>query len=271
MGTAGAALATIISQFISFSILYRNSAKGGNIKIRFCNFTPKWAVYKQILKGGMPSFYRQSLGSVAMICMNFSAGVYGDAAIAAMTIVTRVFQFVILIMIGFGQGFQPVCGFNYGAKLYDRVLRAFWFSVKVSAIFLVTMAAIGFVFSDKIVSAFRKEDLDVIAIGSRAFKFYCIAFPLSSWVVMTNMLLQTIGKATGASIISVSRQGLFFLPAILILPPKIGLLGVQISQPIADICSFLIALPLGLSIIKELNLKQYDAQKLNKENSGEVF
>ncbi|NLZ54969.1 MAG: MATE family efflux transporter [Thermoanaerobacteraceae bacterium] len=271
LGTAGAALATIISQFISFCILYHNSAKGGNIKIKFSNFTPKWEIYKQILKGGFPSFCRQSLGSVAMICMNFSAGVYGDAAVAAMAIVTRVFQFAISFLIGFGQGFQPVCGFNYGAKRYDRVLKAFWFCVKVSAVFLATMAAIGFMFSAKIISAFRKEDLDVIAIGTRAFKFYCIAFPLSSWVVMTNMLLQTIGKAVGATTIAMSRQGLFFLPAILILPRKIGLLGVQISQPIADICSFLIALPIGLSVIKELNLQQEQLQMLEDNKSGEVY
>lgn len=271
MGTAGAAIATIISQFISFNILYHNSAKGGNIKIKFSNFTPKWEIYKQILKGGMPSFYRQILGSAAMICMNFSAGVYGDAAVAAMAIVTRVFQFGISVMIGFGQGFQPVCGFNYGAKRYDRVLRAFWFCVKVSAIFLAVLAAIGFVFSPKIISIFRKEDLEVIAIGARAFRFYCIAFPFSAWIIMTNMLLQTIGKALGASIVAVSRQGLFFLPAITVLPHKLGLLGVQISQPVADICSFLIALPIGLRVIKELKLQQHHTETLKGNKTGDIY
>ncbi len=271
MGTAGAAIATIISQFISFSILYYNSSRGGNIKISSRNFTPKWEVYKQILKGGMPSFYRQTLGSIAMIFMNRSAGVYGDAAVAAMAIVTRVFQFVILVMIGFGQGFQPVCGFNYGAKRYDRVLRAFWFSVKVSVTFLVFMAAIGFVFSSNIVAAFRKEDLEVIAIGTRAFRYYCIAFPLSSWVVMTNMLLQTIGRSFEASIVAMSRQGLFFLPAILILPRKLGLLGVQISQPISDLCSFLIALLLGLRVLNELKSLHEEVEIAKGDKCGEVY
>jgi putative MATE family efflux protein len=255
LGTAGAALATIISQFISFSILYHNSGIAGNLKIRFSNFTPKWKIYKQILKGGMPSFYRQTLGSVAMICMNFSAGIYGDAAVAAMAIVTRVFHFIILVTIGFGQGFQPVCGFNYGAKRYDRVLGAFWFCVKTSAIFLAIMASIGFVFSSQIISAFRREDLEVVTIGTRAFKFYCALLPFSSWVIVSNMLLQTIGKSVRASIIAVSRQGLFFLPVILILPHKMGLLGVQISQPIADACTFLISLPIALSVLKELQLQ----------------
>jgi Na+-driven multidrug efflux pump len=209
-----------------------------------------------------------SITSVWMFMVAVSSGNNPNIFLA---IVTRVFQFAILVMIGFGQGFQPVCGFNYGAKRYDRVLRAFWFCVKVSAIFLTAMAAIGFVFSAKIVSAFRKEDLQVIAIGTRAFKFYCMAFPLSAWVVMSNMLLQTMGKAVGASIIAVSRQGLFFLPAILILPRTLGLLGVQISQPISDICSFLIALPIGLHVIKELKLQQDQAQILKGNKSGEVY
>jgi len=272
MGTAGAALATIISQFISFCILYRNSAKGGNIKIKFSNFSPTWEIYNQILKGGMPSFYRQALASVAMICMNFSAGVYGDAAIAAMAIVTRVFQFILMVMIGFGQGFQPVCGFNYGAKRYDRVLSAFWFSVKVSALFLTIMAVVCFFLSSNIVSVFRKEDLDVIKIGTRAIKFYCIALPLSSWVVITNMLLQTIGKAFGASIIAMSRQGLFFVPTILVLPRALGLLGVQISQPVSDICTFLLALPIGLNAVRELQLEQQKQNEmLKKSNCDEVY
>lgn len=128
MGTGGAALATIISQFISFCILFHNSGVGGTIKIRFKDFTPKWVIYKEILRGGLPTFYRQCLGSISMICLNFSAGPYGDAAIAAMSIVTRVFQFAMSAMLGFGQGFQPVCGFNYGAKRFERVQEGFWFA-----------------------------------------------------------------------------------------------------------------------------------------------
>lgn len=271
MGTAGAAIATVISQIVSFNILYLNSSKGGNIKISFGNFAPKWEIYKQILKGGLPSFYRQMLGSVAMICMNFSAGAYGDAAVAAMAIVTRVFQFGASLMIGFGQGFQPVCGFNYGANRYDRVQQAFWFCVKVSAVALSALAALGFVFSTQIISTFRKEDLEVIAIGTRAFRFYCIAFPFSSWVIMVNMLLQTIGKALGASIVAVSRQGLFFLPAIAILPRVLGLLGVQISQPVADICTFLMTLPIGLRVINELKLQQEKMETLKENKSSEIY
>ena len=122
-----------------YGILFRNSGIGGTIKIRLSDFTLKWEIYKEILRGGMPSFYLLSLGSISMICLNFNAGPYGDAAIAAMSIVMRVYQFALSAMIGFGQGFQPVCGFNYGAKRYDRVLDAFWFCVKTSAIALAVI------------------------------------------------------------------------------------------------------------------------------------
>lgn len=262
MGTGGAALATIISQFISFGILLYNSGVSGTIKIRFKDFTPKWKIYKEILRGGLPSFYRQSLGSIAMICLNFSAGTFGDAAIAAMSIVTRIFQFAVSAMLGFGQGFQPVCGFNYGAKRYDRVMDAFWFCVKASAGVLVAISAVLFIFSSHIISIFRKEDIEVIAIGTKALQFQCITFPLSAWVIMTNMLSQTIGKGMQASIIAISRQGLFFLPAILILPGMLGIAGVQLSQPVADVLAFSITIPMGISILRELKSRQQKPESL---------
>lgn len=268
MGTGGAALATIISQFVSFCILFYNSGMFGNIRIRFKNFSPKWKIYKEILRGGLPSFYRQSLGSVAMIALNFSAGPFGDAAIAAMSIVTRVFHFAISAVIGFGQGFQPVCGFNYGAKRYDRVLDAFWFCVKTSVIALVATGAVLFAFSTQIISIFRKEDLDVIAIGTLALKFHCLGFPLSAWVIIINMLLQTIGKGTQASIVAISRQGLFFIPAVLILPRLFGILGVQISQPVSDVLAFLLTVPLGINILRELKALQQEKEQGKGNNSG---
>ncbi|WP_244833870.1 MATE family efflux transporter [Clostridium sp. BJN0001] len=252
MGVAGAALSTIISQLVSFFILFHYCRIKGNIKIEFKNFTPKWTLYKEILRGGLPSFYRQGLASVSTMILNLSAGIYGDAAIAAMSIVTRVFMFAGSAVIGFGQGFQPVCGFNYGAKKYDRVLKAFWFSVKVSAVFLICVSALGIVFAPNIISVFRKEDLDVINIGSAALKFQCISFPFASWIIITNMLLQTIGKSFKASVAALSRQGIFFIPAIIIFPRIFGLTGIEVSQTIADICSFLLILPMGISVIREL-------------------
>ncbi len=265
MGTGGAALATSISQFISFAILLFASGKGGNIRISFKDFTPKWDIYKEVLRTGLPSFYRQGLASVATICLNLTAGPYGDAAIAAMSIVARVFHFALSMLLGFGQGFQPVCGFNYGAKLYNRVLAAFWFCVKTAVIVMFFISVIGYVFAPDIISIFRKGDLEVIAIGATALRFQCITFPLSSWIVINNMLLQTIGKAKEASILALARQGLFFLPVILVLPRLTGILGIQISQPIADLLTFILAIPMGIRILNELKGLQKEQELLNSD------
>lgn len=268
MGIAGAAIATIISQLVSFLILLRNCGLDGNIHIRFKNFTPRWEIYRQIFRGGLPSFYRQTLASTAMIFLNLSAGKFGDAAIAAMAIVNRVFMFAISAVLGFGQGFQPVCGFNYGAKRYDRVRRAFWFTAKTAIAVLVVLSILGIVGAPKIMALFRKEDPEVIKVGSYALRLRALTFPLSAWIVAVNMLLQTIGKSVEASLVAVSRQGLFFLPAIWLLPRKWGLLGVQVSQPVADICSFVVALVLGISVLRELESRQ--PKKDSKANKAET-
>lgn len=255
MGTGGAALATIISQLVSFCILFYHSGINGTIKIRFKDFTPKWSVYKEILRGGLPSFYRQSLGSIAMILLNFSAGPFGDAAIAAMSIVTRVFHFAISAILGFGQGFQPVCGYNYGAKRYDRVLEAFWFSVKTSVVALVVIGVVLFLLAPQVMSVFIDDPI-VIEIGTRALQIQCMTLPLSAWIIMINMLLQTIGKGTQASIAAISRQGLFFIPAVLILPNLFGILGIQASQAVSDVFAFATTVVMGISVLRELNAQQ---------------
>ncbi|MDY3919218.1 MAG: MATE family efflux transporter [Candidatus Limivivens sp.] len=255
MGVAGAAAATVISQIVSFLILLRASSKGGNFRIQFRNFKPTGQRMVMIFKGGVPSLCRQGLGSIATICLNTAAGlfggVYADAAIAAMGIVSRVSMFANSALIGFGQGFQPVCGTNYGAKKYGRVREAFWFCVKVAAVFLVIISAIGFVFAEPVVEIFR-EDPDVVRIGTLALRLQCVVFPLNSWIVMCNMCLQTIGKSLKASVLAAARQGLFFLPLIYILPRLFGLLGVQMCQTVSDIFTMALALPIGLSVLKEL-------------------
>lgn len=263
MGVAGAATATVVSQIISFCILWKASRKGGNIKIRWKNFHPTWQVLKEICNGGFPSLCRQGLGSVATICLNRSAGMFaGDytvQAIAAMSVVTRITMFANSALIGFGQGFQPVCGMNYGAKKYARVREAVWFCVKVALVFLLVISTLGMIFAEPLVSLFRK-DPDVIHIGTRALRFQCLAFPLNAWIVICNMYLQSIGKSVKASIVAASRQGIFFIPLIWILPYFFGLTGVEITQTIADICTFFLTLPLGLGVLREMK-KQEQYQK----------
>lgn len=252
MGVSGAALATILSQIVSFCLLLRGCTRGGNIAISLKNFSPSWARYKEIARGGTPSLFRQGLGSVATICLNFAAGIYGDAAIAGMSIVTRVLQFANSAIIGLGQGFQPVCGFNYGAKLYGRVRKAFWFTVSLAFCVLLIGSIVGIAFAPQIIAIFRKEDLEVNKIGALSLRLQCIFLPLSAFVVGSNMMLQTIGKPVKASISAAARTGLFFVPAILILPQFFGLLGVQMSQAVADLCSFVLCVPLAGTTLLEM-------------------
>lgn len=260
MDVAGAALATLLSQIVSFTLLILMSRKGGNICVHIRNFRPSWYYIKEIFRGGFPSLCRQGLGSVAQICLNRAAGMYGgvygdaygDAAIAAMSIVNRVVMFANSALIGFGQGFQPVCGMNYGGKKYWRVREAFIFCVKYAVVFLIVVSLIGFTFAEPIISVFRKADADVIEIGTLALRLHCLTFPLNAWIVMCNMMLQSIGKAFKASVVAAARQGLFFLPFIWILPVFTGLLGVQMCQAWADFCSFLLAVPLGISVLREM-------------------
>ena len=252
MGVSGAALSTIISQFCSFMVLMYMDSKGTNIKIRFRNFTPSFAYLKEITYGGIPSLSRQGLVSLSTIMLNVAAGRYGDAAIAGMSIVTRICMFINSFVIGFGQGFQPVCGFNYGAGLYKRVREGFYFCVKTGVIFLTVCSIIGYLYAPVIVSWFRKDDPSVIEIGAAALRWQLITLPLGTWVILCNMLLQTIRIPGRALVLSSARQGLFFIPLIFILPHMLGLLGVEMCQAVSDFCSFILAFPLTVPVLKRL-------------------
>lgn len=252
MGVSGAALSTIISQFCSFMVLMYMYSKGTNIKIRFRNFTPSFAYLKEITYGGIPSLSRQGLVSLSTIMLNVAAGRYGDAAIAGMSIVTRICMFINSFVIGFGQGFQPVCGFNYGAGLYKRVREGFYFCVKTGVIFLTVCSIIGYLYAPEIVSWFRKDDPSVIEIGAAALRWQLITLPLGTWVILCNMLLQTIRIPGRALVLSSARQGLFFIPLIFILPHMLGLLGVEMCQAVSDFCSFILAFPLTVPVLKRL-------------------
>lgn len=252
LGISGAALATVLSQFISFCLLLIGTHKGGNIRIRISYLRVSLARLQTITGGGLPSLFRQGLGSISVVALNLAARPYGDAAIAAMSVVSRITFFAASALIGFGQGFQPVCGFNYGAKRYDRVREAFWFCMKIAVVLLTAFAIAGYVFAEPLITCFRRDDAEVIRIGIRALRFQCITFPLQSWIILNNMMLQTIGKTFKASLLAMSRQGIFFLPAILILPIFFGLTGIQMSQPVADVVSFILALPLGIGTLKEM-------------------
>ncbi len=275
LGTAGAAIATIVSQIISFLILLIVNIKTDSITISIKNFAPSFRLYKEICVGGAPSLFRQGLQSVSALLLNRVAKEYGiaeaafilgiskneiteklaesaaDIAITAMSVVSRVMFFASSALIGFGQGFQPVCAFNYGAKKYDRVREAFKFCVICSTVFLIIIS-IGYSLSASFLISLIREDLRVIQLGVVALRYQCISLPFMGFVVMSNMMLQSMGKVGRASVLAVARQGLFFIPVIVIVPKLIGLEGVLMSQTISDFLSFIVALPIQISVMIEL-------------------
>ena len=256
MGIAGAAIATMASQMVSFTILLcQCNLRKDSIKIQISRFTPTLRMYGIILHAGLPSLCRQGMMSISSIVLNVTAGPYGDAAISAMSIVTRFMMFINSGLIGFGQGFQPVCGFNYGAKRYDRVLEAFWFCFKVATAVLTFLGLVSFGFARQIITAFRKEDLDVIAIGTRALRLQLLTMPIQGWIIMCNMMTQSVGYGFRASLVAVGRQGLFLVPALLILPGFFGILGVQMAQAVADVCTFFLATAIILGILRDFRQK----------------
>jgi putative MATE family efflux protein len=253
LGVRGAALATMISQLVSCSLLFIIVQTRGDVPIKIRDFTPAPAMYLGMLKGGLPSLARQSITSVAATLVNHAAGVYGDVAIAALSVVNRIFWLAAAVLTGFGQGFQPVCSFNYGAKLYDRVKKSFWFCVRVGVVVPIGIGAVFFIFAPRIIGIFRPDDSTLIAIGSLALRMQSLVLPINGWIVMCNMMIQTMGKAVRASLLATARQGTFLIPILFILSRLLGLTGIQLSQPIADICTFVFSIPLVLGIFKEMD------------------
>lgn len=269
MGVAGAALATSLSQIVSFALLLAGTRRGGNIRIRLRYFTPTVQRFREIFRGGVPSLARQGLNSLSGICLNLAAGGYGDAAIAAMSIVSRVMMMVVSAIIGFGQGFQPICGFNYGAKRYDRVRKAYWLCVRIAFAALILLGAVAIVLAPQIIRLFQASDAEVQRIGVTALRLQCAFVPLFAFVCLSNMMLQTMGIAGRATLLAVARQGLFFIPAVLGLERLLGLTGVQLAQPVADVASFLLAIPLSLSVLRELKQKQAQVDTDNQKVEAE--
>ena len=253
MGTAGAALATALSQVVSFCILLTMcNTKADALSIRFSHFKPSLRIYGGICYNGIPSLGRQGIASISNILLNNAAGVYGDAAIAAMSIVCRYAMFINSSVIGFGQGFQPVCGFSYGAGKFGRVREAFWFCVKVVTVILVVLCIISLPFSGQIIALFRRDDPQVIEIGT-------FTLPLWGYITMCNMFTQAIGYGVRSTIISTARQGIFLIPALLIFPRVFGLLGIQISQPVADICTLALCIAMMSGILRQLKAREANA------------
>ena len=251
LGIRGAAIATVIGQVVSCIILFFMTRHEESIAIRFKNFSPSWKAFKEIFFGGSPSLNRQGMMCISVMLLNHAAGSFGDAAIAGMSIVNRVTMMIMAFVIGLGQGFQPVCGFCYGAKLFPRLRQAYWFTVKVGFIFLLCCAALGWFFSPHVIGLFR-NDPEVIAVGTMAFHWQLCSLPLNIFTMSGNMLTQTCRKPVAANILAAARNGLFFIPFILILPHFFGLQGVEMCQTWSDVCAFTLSVPMILHTLKNL-------------------
>lgn len=254
LGIRGASLATMISQMVSVAVLFYMTTRGDNVHLHLRNIrlSPKYVA--GIFTGGTPSLTRQILNSISTLLLNIAASAYGDEAIAAMTIVTRITFMVNSAVIGLGQGYQPLCGFCFGAKRYDRLIKGYWFCVAVGTAFLSAVALAGSLFSGEIIALFR-DDEGVIAIGSRALRYHMMTYPLGAVIMLSNMAMQSIRKPVRATILAAGQRGMFFVPFLLILPRYMGLEGVVVSQPLADVCAFALSLPVALYTFRSLRLR----------------
>ncbi|MBW3093160.1 MATE family efflux transporter [Bifidobacterium sp. 82T10] len=242
LGIFGAGLATGICQTVSFVILTTMSRKFGVMKLSLRNCRPDALLMREIVGGGLPSLVRQGAGSIATTCVNIAANPFGDAAIAGMAIVMRIMLGANSVIIGLGQGFQPVCGYNYGAGLYGRVKEAFWFVIRLSTAVLVVIGAFVWLFAPQLVEIFR-SDPAVVEVGVAALHFECVTVVVNGVNMMGNMITQTMGKTGIASFLAVCRMGLFLAPVVLILPQFLGVLGVEMAQSVSDILSFAVTVP----------------------------
>ena len=252
MGIAGAACATVASQGFSLLILLSMTQHRGNISVHPRRAKFSRTLMHEIVCGGSPSLMRQGLAALSMVALNHAAAICGgDAAIASMSIVSRFCFFVFSVVLGLGQGFQPLCGFCYGARLYDRVREGFKFCVVTGTVFLIVCAVVCWALAPDIVRLFRSDDT-VVAIGTDALRFQLLTFPLLPLIGLSNMYLQNIRRTVSANLAAMARSGLFFLPLLPLLSTLWGLTGVEACQPLSDLCAFSLCLPLAVSALRKM-------------------
>ena len=252
MGVYGAGLATAVSQVISFLILLVMYLKMAQSTIRIKAVSRDIRLYLSVCRVGFPSLIRQGLTSVTNGLLNNLTKPFGDAAIAAMSVVTKYSSFLMCVGLGMGQGFQPVASFNYQARKVDRVKKGLVFTTVFGLVFIGGMSTLSILFAEPIISIFQKHP-EVIAIGAKALRFTAIGMMFMPFSVPVNMLYQSIQQPTIASVLSLIRSGAVTIPLLLILVPTVGLLGIQIAQPLADVVAGLISIPFIVRFVRNPN------------------
>lgn len=252
-GIKGASAATAISKFVSFFILllpYMRRSSLLHLSIRHVKYSRD--IVSEIVKMGFPSLLRFGLSAVSTIVLNNIAASFSDSVLAAMSVVNRVMMFLNAAIIGFCQGFQPVAGFNWGAKRFSRVYKSYWFSTIAGVSVISVLAVIMAVFAPDIMKLFTVDDQEMIQTGIFSIRLQCMTLPIFAWVAVVNFSYSALGKAKGAALLSLSRQGICLIPMLLILPRIFGAYGLAGSQAAADVLTLFLAVPLNVYLLREI-------------------
>ena len=260
MGVAGASLATAISKVVSFAILiYPYITRRSMLNLSVKNFRPSWDIISNVVSVGSSSMFRSGLAVVAGIMLNSIAGNISDSVLAGIGVSTKIMMFPFSIILGFGNGFQPVAGFNWGAKRYDRVSESYRFSSRMALIGSGIMALLLGIFADQLIILFAGTDMEMREIGKFCIISQCIALPIHAWVAIVNMFCVGLGNAKGALILSTARQGTCFIPIVHLLAGLFGAYGVASVQAVADVLTMILAVPIVLGLLKKVKQAQQTA------------
>jgi len=264
LGVAGASMATAISKLVSFGILiFPYMTKRSILRISPKYFQPSREIITQIVKIGSSSMFRSGLAVIAAIVLNNIAGAISDAVLAGIGVTNKIMMFPFSVILGFGSGFQPVTGFNWGAKRFDRVLESYRFSAKCALGISIAMALILGLFANQVILLFSDADVEMQVIGTLSIRLQCLALPIHAWVAVVNMFCNGLGKAKGALLLATARQGSCFLPIVYPLAWLFEANGVAAVQAVADVFTLLLAVPLIRKVLKEVNSKAAEYGQLS--------
>ncbi len=253
MGVAGAALATVLSQCVSFSILLSIYLSGRTIvKLSVKRMSRHFGDYLLIVKTGLPTVFRQGLGSLSTTLLNIQVNPFGDPAIAAVGIANKIYLLLRNFVLGIGHGFQPVAGYNYGAGKTKRVKKAFWVATVLGTAISLCAALLLTLFGDNIVGLFNPETAETAKTAVRMLFFISLALPFLGYSTYVNQLYQSLGFVKGATILASCRQGIFFVPLILLLPHLFKLDGILMTQPLADMLTFVVSVPFNVYFLRKI-------------------
>jgi len=262
MGVAGASLATAISKAVSFAILiFPYLTRRSVLHLSFRNISFQWQIIKEIVSVGSSSMFRSGLAVLAGVLLNDIAGNISDSVLAGIGVSTKIMMFPFSIILGFGTGFQPVAGFNWGAKKFDRVKDSYRFCSRVALIGSLVMAAVLVIGADSVIHLFSEDDPEMRRLGALCIRFQSVVLPVHAWVAVVNMLCSGLGNAGGALILATARQGTCMVPILYPLAFFFGEIGVISVQAVADVLTLIPAIPILIFMMKKINLAELSREK----------